>query len=168
MSQFQAVLPEEMQENPFRLIGKDWMLVTAGTLDSFNTMTASWGGVGVLWNKNVCFVFIRPSRYTYEFIEQQDLLSLSFFSEDYRDALKICGSKSGRDVDKVNLCGLSPMLSASGAVAFEEARLVLSCKKLYACDLSEACCLDPSLLQNYQSGDFHRMYVCEILSVEQK
>lgn len=168
MSQFRAVLPEEMQENPFRLIGKDWMLVTAGTLNSFNTMTASWGGVGVLWNKNVCFVFVRPSRYTYEFIEQHDTLSLSFFSEEYRDALKLCGSKSGRDVDKVKLCGLSPIPSSGGSVTFEEARLVLTCKKLYACDLTENCCLDSSLLQNYQNGDFHRMYVCEILNAEQK
>ncbi len=168
MAQFQTVIPEEMQENPFHLIGKDWMLVTAGTLDSYNTMTASWGGVGVLWNKNVCFVFIRPSRYTYEFIEKNDVLTLSFFEEQYRDALKICGSKSGREIDKAKTCELTPFLTDAQGVSFEEARLVLTCKKLYTCDLTADACLDPSILQNYQNGDFHRMYVCEIVNAVQK
>ncbi len=168
MSQFQQVLPEEIQENPFRLVGKDWMLITAGDSTAFNTMTASWGGFGVLWNKNVCFVFVRPSRYTYEFIENGTTLSLSFFDESYRDTLKFCGSKSGRDVNKAEVCGLTPFLTEAGGISFEEARLVLTCKKLYAADLNADQFLDPDLLRNYQSGDFHRVYVCEILDAVKK
>lgn len=168
MAQFKRISPEELQENPFDLIGKDWMLVTAGNEAKFNTMTASWGGVGVLWNKPVCFVFVRPSRYTYEFTESCDTLSLSFFDESKRDVLKLCGSKSGREIDKVKKCGLTPLFTEDGCVAFEDARLVLCCKKLYTEDLKEERFLDPELLKNYASGDYHRVYVCEILSIMKK
>ena len=85
------------KEDAFKLIGGDWMLVCAGKKGRFNMMTASWGGIGWLWNRPVAFVFIRPERYTHEFVEAEERLSLSFFTEAWRDALKFCGSKSGRD-----------------------------------------------------------------------
>ena len=100
------------KEDALNLIGKQWMLVTAGTSEKFNTMTASWGGLGWLWNKPVAFVFIRPERYTHGFIEASDCMTLSFYGEEYREALKICGTKSGRDTDKVAATGLTPIMPA--------------------------------------------------------
>ena len=91
----------ELTDNLFETISKEWMLVTAGTKDKFNTMTANWGGAGFLWNRPVAFIFIRPERYTFDFIEQNDYLTLSFLGEEHKEIHKICGSKSGRDMDKV-------------------------------------------------------------------
>ena len=103
------------KEDAFKLIANDWMLVTAGTEDHFNTMTASWGGIGIPWNRPVAFLFIRPERYTHEFLEANERLSLSFFTEDYRKALQLCGSKSGRDMNKVEAAGLHPQCSTGGS-----------------------------------------------------
>ena len=91
--------PKTITENVFSLIDEDWMLITAGTAERCNTMTASWGGLGVLWRKNVATVYIRPQRYTFEFVEREDYFTLSFFGGDYRPQLALCGSKSGREVD---------------------------------------------------------------------
>ena len=118
-------------ENAFDLIGKEWMLVTAGNKEKFNTMTASWGGIGWLWNRPVAFVFIRPERYTHDFIEREGRLTLSFYKEEYRSILQFCGTKSGRDVDKVKETGLKPVALESGAMTFEQARLTLDCRKLF-------------------------------------
>ena len=101
MKRFIETDPHELTGNVSRLIGRDWMLVTAGKERSFNTMTASWGGLGVLWNAPVSMIFVRPSRYTYEFIEREREYSLSFLGPDDRRTLQVCGSKSGRDIDKV-------------------------------------------------------------------
>jgi len=163
MNPFIEVEPEGIRDNVFKLIGSDWMLVAAGTRDSFNMMTASWGGMGVLWNKNIAICFIRPHRYTYEFIERADTFTLSFFSEQYRDALNLCGSKSGRHVDKAATTGLTPVDGATGAVYFAEARLVLECRKIYFQDLNPAHFLDSDIHKNYPKRDYHRMYVGEIL-----
>ena len=119
------------KEDALNLIGKQWMLVTAGTSEKFNTMTASWGGLGWLWNKPVAFVFIRPERYTHGFIEASDCMTLSFYGEEYREALKICGTKSGRDSDKVAATGLTPEELESGNMTFGEARLTRDCRKLF-------------------------------------
>lgn len=160
-----VINPDEIRDNPFHLIGSDWMLITAGGIDSFNTMTASWGGLGVLWNKNVCYIFVRPTRYTYEFIERSDMFSLSFFDETHREALNYCGSKSGRDVDKILNTGLTPIEDESGPVFFDEARLVILCKKLYFQDIDPANFLDPGIEKNYPQKDYHRMYVGQIVRV---
>ncbi len=167
MQKFQEIQPGEITGNPFTLIGKDWMLVTAGDAGKFNTMTASWGGVGVLWNKKVVFTFIRPQRYTYEFIEKGEVFTLSFFDEAHRDALQFCGAHSGRDVDKVQATGLTPVFS-DGGVYFEEAKLVLVCRKLAYQDMDPAGFIDPSLEKNYAAGDYHRMYAAEIVKAYQK
>ena len=100
MSAFKEINPKEIVESPFKLIGDDWALVTAGDREKFNTMTISWGGVGIMWGKPVVFTFIRPQRYTFAFMENGDRYTMSFFDEKYRDALKFCGSKSGKDYDK--------------------------------------------------------------------
>ena len=142
---FIAVPPAELGDNPFKIIGRDAMLITAGTLDAFNTMTASWGALGHLWNRDVCFCFIRPQRYTFGFMERSATFSLSFFDETYAAALDFCGSHSGRDTDKIAATGLTPVAGAAGAVYFAQARLVLECRKLYAQDLAGERFLDPAL-----------------------
>jgi len=157
----------KVDENVFKLIGSDWMLITAGTADSFNTMTASWGGLGVLWNRPVSYIFVRPARYTYEFMEKNKTFSLSFFEEKHRKALSICGTKSGRDTDKVKEAGLTPVVSEAGIVHFDEAKLVLECTKLCYQDIDPANFLDPSIKSLYDN-DYHRFYIGEITAVIKK
>lgn len=154
----------------FKLIGEEWMLVTAGTEDKFNTMTASWGGVGILWNKPVAFLFIRPERYTHDFIEENDRLTLSFYGEKYRKALQICGTKSGRDTDKVKECGITPLKLESGAMTFAESRMTLDCRKLFKTEMTEANFIDREILakQYGAHGGMHTIYVVEIEGVYTK
>ena len=160
--QFKTIDPADLPDNPFDLVGEKWMLITAGSKKAFNTMTASWGGMGVLWAKKVCFCVVRPGRHTYRFIEAGRLFTLSFFDESFRDALTFCGSHSGRDVDKVRQTGLTPVF-ANGGVYFAEARLVFACKKIYYQDIDPAHFLDPSMDKGfYPLKDYHRMYVGEI------
>lgn len=127
MKGFKQIDAKDIKDNTFKLIGDDWMLVTCGSHDNFNMMTASWGGLGVLWGKNVCYIFIRPSRYTYEFIEKNETFTLNFFDEEWRNALNICGKKSGRDIDKVKETGLTPV-PCNDTVGFEQARIIIECK----------------------------------------
>lgn len=164
MNSFKEINPQELQSNPFKLIGKDWMLVTAGNKEKYNTMTASWGGVGVLWNKNVAFTFIRPQRYTFEFLEQGEYFTLAFFDEEYKKVLSYCGSKSGRDVDKAKETGLTPVFDQA-APYFQQAKLVLVCKKLYGQFLTPESIIEPVLNESYPNKDYHKMYVSEIEKV---
>ena len=160
---FRAVKPVSLKDNVFTLIDHDWMLVTAGTMKSWNTMTASWGGLGVLWNKPVAFAFVRPTRHTYGFMEKSGKFTLSFFDHSkYRKALLLCGTKSGRDVDKARETGLVPFSPAPGAVSFAQARLILVCRKLYTTDIDPKRFLDPSIERLYPKKDYHRLYVGEI------
>lgn len=158
--------PAWITENFISLIGREWMLVTAGDASRFNTMTASWGGVGYLWNKPVVFVFVRPERYTFEFIERCDCFTLSFLCEEYREAYKVCGSRSGRDTDKVKEAGLVPFVTPLGNVTFEQSRLTLECRKLYTGITAEERFIDKSIYRKWyggsQGGD-HRLYVAEIV-----
>jgi len=160
---FKEIDPNILDENVFELIGEKWMLITAGTIDSYNTMTASWGGLGVLWNKNICFCFIRPSRYTYNFMEKSDFFSLSFFNKEYRDVLQFCGTNSGRDVDKVNMTGITPLEGFTGTVYFAEAKLVLECKKIYYQDLDHTHFIESDIIEHYPEENYHRIYIGEII-----
>ena len=157
------------KENAFKLIGSDWMLVAAGKKDKFNMMTASWGGIGWLWNKPVVFVFIRPERYTHIFLEREDRFTLSFFTDDWKDALKFCGSKSGRDYDKCKETGLSGIALETGAITFAEARLALDCRKLFKTTMAEANFIDKSVLARWYNanpgGSLHDGYIGEIEGV---
>ena len=165
MKNFIKRTPAEL-EGVFDRIGKEWMLITAhgknekGT-DTVNTMTASWGGMGVLWNRPVAFCFVRPQRYTYRFTEQSERFSLSFFGEEHRAALRLCGTKSGRDTDKWREAGLTPVMH-EGVPVIAEARFNLICRKLYADTLRGEGFAVPELIENYKAGDFHRVYVVEI------
>lgn len=149
--------------NPFSKIGKEWFLVTAGNIEKFNTMTASWGFMGVMWNKNCAITVIRPQRYTKEFIDNSEYFTMSFFGEECRDALKFCGANSGRDCDKMEKTGLIPV-EIENAVTFEQAEMVLVCKKLYAQEMTEDSFVVKSISDaNYQAGDFHIAYYGEVV-----
>lgn len=151
------------KENPFELIGQQWMLITAGNKQSFNTMTASWGGLGWLWNKPVAFIFVRPERYTHDFLENSDKVTLTFFPESCREALNICGTKSGRDCNKVKMAGLTPVVLESGAFSFSEARLTVEGRKLFKSDMKEEDFLDREILKKcYNSAGLHSVYILEI------
>jgi flavin reductase (DIM6/NTAB) family NADH-FMN oxidoreductase RutF len=154
--------PYDINESVFRLLDKDWMLITAGVTGHFNTMTASWGGFGILWNQPVAFIFVRPPRYTYQFLEQYEWFTLNFFGSGFRDVLNYCGSKSGKDVDKVAKTGLMPLETERGNIYFDKARLVFECRKLYYQDLDPVRFLDPKIGSNYPRKDYHRMYFGKI------
>ena len=160
---FVSVTPEKMDGNVFSLIGKDWMLLTAVKEDgTFNSMTASWGGLGVLWGKSVFYCFLRPQRFTHEFSESGTHMSACFFEERYRKQLTHCGRVSGRDTDKVADCGFTPVRHTAGGVYYQEARLVLLGRKLYTDRIRPEGLADSALLKNYPENDFHTMYVYEI------
>lgn len=164
---FKEVKIEQLTFNPFLKIGKQWMLITAGTKDAFNTMTASWGGVGVNWGKNVVTTYIRPQRYTKEFVDANDTFTISFYKEEYRNALNICGTISGRDEDKVKKAELTPY-AVDDTVAFEEAEMIFVCKKLYETVLPpEGFEADEKQLDAawYPQKDYHTMYISEIKKV---
>lgn len=159
------VSPYELYFKPFESIGKDWMLITAtDTNGKINAMTASWGGVGVLWNKPVAFCFIRPQRYTFELLESQPDagFSLCFVGSRYRNALNICGRESGRNQDKIALAGLSAGV-AGGVPVIKESEMIIACRRLYTDFIKEENFAEKDLIdKNYPARDFHKMYICEI------
>ena len=155
----------EKSFNPFDLIGQKWMLISAGTEDKWNTMTASWGGLGVLWGKNVATCYIRPQRYTKKFVDANDTFTLSFYGPEHKQALSICGSKSGRDCDKVREAGLTPYF-VDGTAAFEEADMVFVCKKLYEDEIRpENFIAKENDEKWYPEKDYHTVYIAEITKV---
>lgn len=150
--------PYHIDESVFRLLDKDWMLITAGVSSHFNTMTASWGGFGILWHQPVAFIFVRPPRYTYQFLEQYAWFTLCFFGPGFRKTLNYCGSRSGRDTDKIADTGLIALETEKGNIYFQDARLVFECRKIYYQDLQPGQFLDPKIESNYPAKDYHRMY----------
>ncbi|MBQ8163170.1 MAG: flavin reductase family protein [Clostridia bacterium] len=134
---------------------------------SYNFMTVSWGGFGILWGKEVCFVFVRPERHTFSFCESSNTFTLSFFDDERRSDLLTCGKKSGRDIDKAKECGFD-VSCESGALKFKDAALTLTLRKMYAQDLSEECFFDKSALSFYKDSGYHRMYVCELICADIK
>lgn len=162
------ISPREIDKNLINLIAQDWALLTAGDSDGWNTMTVSWGGAGELWNKDVAFVFVRPQRYTKEFIDNSDYFTLSFFDDSYKNALRLCGAKSGRDIDKAKETGLEPVFE-NRTTHLRQANLVLVCKKLFSQDMTPDCFIDKSIIDiNYKANDFHTTYVGEIIKVLKK
>ena len=153
---------KEIKESATELFDSRWALITAGNEESFNTMTASWGGLGEIWNKDVCFIFIRPQRYTYEFTEREDYFTVSIFPEEYRKALAFCGRNSGRDDDKIKETGLTPVKFGE-SMGFEESEITLLCKKLYIQDIDPKGFIDETIDGTcYPDKDYHRMYIGEI------
>lgn len=159
---------DDLSESVSRLIGKEWMLITAGTAEKFNCMTASWGGLGYLWNKPVAFVFVRPNRYTREFIDREQSLTLTFMPERYRKDLVYCGRNSGRDVDKMAATALQPVTTESGLVTYRDARYVLECRKMFRAPLPQEGFLDWSEVypaMYAEDNPLHLLYICEITAV---
>ena len=158
----------DIERNAVTLVAKDWMLITAGNETSFNTMTASWGALGELWAKPVFMSFVRESRYTHQFIEDNDYYTLCFFDEAYRDKLQLLGSKSGRDTDKIKESGLTPVATPQGSMAFEEARMIIECKKLYSAPFLPEEFDDPEIYTSVYSGhesSMHTQYIGQIVNV---
>ncbi len=163
---FKKIKPEDIKGNVFDMIDRQWMLITAGNKSGYNMMTASWGGMGVLWGKDVAFCFVRHSRYTFGLMENGEYYTLSFYGEECRPALNLCGSKSGRDTDKTAATGLTPVFADCGAPYFAQAQLVLVCRKLYADDIEEKHFIDRSIpARQYADNDYHKTYVGEIIEV---
>ena len=147
---FTEIKAEELKDNPFDLIGKQWMLITAGNEEKCNTMTASWGGVGIMWGMNVATAYIR---------------TLAFFGEEHREALNLCGRVSGRDEDKIKEAGLTPYY-VDGTVAFEEAKMIFVCKKVYVQRMGEENFVEKANLDKwYADKDMHNMYMGEIKKI---
>ncbi len=165
---FKKIHTDDIQDNVFKLIGKDWMLITAGTTDHYNMMTASWGTAGILWSKPVIITFIRPQRYTYELMEKQAFFSVSFFGEGYKDLLTLCGTTSGRDLNKMKIDGLNSLETPNGAIGFREANLLLECRKIYFDDIKPAFFQVFDIEKIYPAKDYHRFFIGEIIQAWQK
>jgi len=163
---FIEIKPGELKESPFDLIGSEWMLIGAAKSETdFNMMTASWGSMGIMWAKHVLTCVIRNTPYTFEFTENSDHAAFSFFGDGCREQLSRLGSKSGREINKIKDSGLTPVVE-NGTVWFEEARLVIIGKKLYAHDISPEEFKVPDLCEKiYPGKDYHRVYTYEIEKV---
>lgn len=153
---------EELTENPFALIGKQWFLLTAGAPEHYNTMTASWGAMGVIWGEPSITAYVRTSRYTLPFMEENDLFTVCVFDESFRPALSFCGSHSGRDCDKAKETGLTPA-ALDGTTAFAQARLVFVCEKVYSQMMDEKNFVHPEICQKWYGKDpMHKMFIGRI------
>ena len=165
MEGYRKIAPDKIPGNVMKMISQDWMLITAGNKGKFNMMTASWGGFGILYNKPVAICFVNPARYTYSIMEGSDTFTLTFYTEAYRDALQYCGTKSGRDEDKVKGSGLTPMETENGAMAFSQAWMVIECRKMLSQSLSPDAIADPVEKAKRAAQPMHKMYIGEILNV---
>lgn len=167
--QFKEMEITEQLMNPFDRIGKQWMLITAGDKEKSNTMTASWGGVGIMWGKPTATVYIRPQRYTKEFVDRNEYFTISFLPETYRKALNVCGTVSGKDTaDKWKEAGLHPF-ETEGTVGVEEAEEIYVCRKLYAQKMLPGCFLETECDEKwYPEKDYHTMYIAEIVKILKK
>lgn len=155
---------KEIQTQPFEKFDKQWALVTAGNIDHYNTMTISWGGLGTLWSRPVATVYVKPCRYTYQFLESNEYFTVTFFPEEYKKDLGILGSKSGRDGNKVALTSLTP-ISTGKSVGFKEAELTFVCRKIYWNDLDLNQIPGDVKAHYYETEAPHRMYIGEVIEI---
>ena len=162
---YKQLSPDKIPGNIIKMLNEDWMLITAGTDEKFNMMTAGWGGLGVLYSKPVATCFINPLNYTYQFMETSDTYTFTFYTEAYREALQYCGSNSGRDTDKVKGSGLTPITTPSGSKAFSEAWLIIECRKLVAQSLSHDALFDEKVKSESIGKQLPKMYIGEIINV---
>ena len=160
---FKEINAKEISGNLIKAISEEWMLISAGDKTDYNMMTASWGFMGEVWSNDSVLALVRPQRYTMDFINNNDYFTLSFYG-DNKDIHKICGSKSGRDVNKTELTGLTPIFS-DNSVYFKEARMVIVCKKQFVSQMKEENFCDKTPLANYKDGDFHYMIIGKIEKV---
>lgn len=165
-----AIAFEDFAPRATHLWDQQWLLLTSGDFMSghYNAMTVGWGSIGCMWSRPFAQVVVRPTRYTFEFINHYDSFTLCGFSSTYRKALALLGAKSGRDGDKIVESGLTPIPSQTiSAPGYEEAELILECKKLYWQDMDPGHFLDPSIEAKYPEKDYHRIYFGEITAIFQ-
>ena len=162
---FKEIAAEELNMNPFTKIGKEWMLISAGNEEKANTMTASWGAMGVMWGKNAVTVYLRPQRYTKEFVDIEQTFTISFLGEKYRQNLGYCGKVTGKGIDKISEAGLTPYY-VDGTTAIEEADMIMVCKTMYH-DTIKPECFDETRNNDkwYPDKDYHTMYIAEVTKV---
>lgn len=165
-AKFRKISPGAIPENLIKTIGSEWMLITAGTPEKFNSMTAGWGGTGVMWSKPVAFILVRNTRYTFGFLEREPYFTLTFFDKKYKPQLLMFGTKSGRKVDKLKESGFTPV-NTGNAMAYEEARMIIVCKKIYGDKIKEECATPDQAKAWYFNGskDYHKLYFGEITAV---
>jgi flavin reductase (DIM6/NTAB) family NADH-FMN oxidoreductase RutF len=167
--QRRPIAPASFVTEPFHLLNDRWMLLTAGefTPGGFNTMTVSWGGLGVLWNRPVAWTVVRPDRRTCELMEASPDFTLAAFPDELHKALELCGMTSGRQVDKVAKAGLTACAAtAVASPGFVEADLLIECRKLYVQDLDPTGFVNSLVLSDtYQDGVFHRFFIGEIVAI---
>lgn len=164
-----SIDPNEFTLKPVWSWAEQWFLLTCGDFEKsdFNMMTVAWGSFGVMWAKPFVQAVVRPSRYTHEFMEKYDTFTLSALPEKYRSALTLCGTKSGRDIDKVAESGLHPVASLSvPSPTFEEAELVIECRKIYRDEFKPELFLDPDIEPKYGGSDYHTVYFGEIIGIQ--
>ena len=161
---YKEISPDKIPGNIYKMLSENWMLICGGNQEKFNMMTASWGGLGHLYNKPVSFCFINPTRYTFHLMENNDTYTLCFFTEAYRELLNYCGTHSGKEVNKVKESGLTPIFTPSKSVAFSEAWMIIECKKLVGQQFSKETVFDSEALEKW-GENLHKMYIGEIIHV---
>jgi flavin reductase (DIM6/NTAB) family NADH-FMN oxidoreductase RutF len=159
---FREINIRELQENAVKMIADRWLLIATGDEEKYNMMTGSWGALGEMWGKDIAVTVVRPERYTHDLMEENEYFTLSVLPDEINKAVHaVCGSQSGRDVDKTALTGLSPVFDQS--VYFEQAEIVLVCKKIYVSEVKKENFLDPQLDEKWYGQGYHTMYVGEIV-----
>ena len=154
----------DLNVNTFKIFDREWALLTAGTKEKFNTMTISWGGLGTLLGKPVATVYVKPIRYTHQFLEENEYFTVSFYPEQYKPALGLLGSKSGRDIDKVSAAGLTPIFSEKG-VTFQEAKMTLLCKKIYRQEMDTRYMPENVIKTFYETEAPHTVFIGEVVEM---
>jgi flavin reductase (DIM6/NTAB) family NADH-FMN oxidoreductase RutF len=125
---FEPISPEEICDNVFTLVGRVFPVITAGKQDHYNSMTASGGGLGMLFKKPTTWCILQANRYTLELIQKERTYTMSYFPPDYNAQILFLGSKSGRDSEKMKEVELTSVQIPSGDMSFREARLIIECK----------------------------------------
>ena len=166
---FKKIEFENFNENPFTLFKKDSALIVAGTYDHHNTMTVGWGTFGVLWRTEIAIAYVKPNRYTFEFTNNSKYFVLAWFDDSLwaKEMLKVCGTKSGRDINKDIECGLTPF-EIDGGIGYKEARILVVCEKIYQDDFTKESFLDDTYDVIYKDGLLHRRYIGKIVGIYEK
>lgn len=169
LDNFEEISWQDLNDNAIHMIGKDWMLVAAGTEGDYNMMTASWGTLGWLWERPVSTIYVRPQRHTHNYTEREGYYTLTFYDDPDKEALRLMGTVSGKNFDKMNYEKLTPVVTPNGSIGFEEAYLIIECKKLYTTVLEESEFNDETPMEDmYPERDFHTVYIGEITGVWRK
>ncbi len=166
LEDFQEISWKELNQNAISMIGQDWMLISAGNSADYNMMTASWGTIGWLWERPVSTIYVRPQRHTHNYTERAEYYTLTFYDDPDKEVLRLMGTVSGKNFDKMNYEGLTPLVTPNGSIAFEEAYLIIECKKLYSSVLKESeFNVTEPMNDMYPERDFHTVYIGEITGV---